>query len=291
MMDDKKDPATLVAEAWDNLLAGINETPPFSWACALADWAVDKLAALLERITHKEDNMGVLGELEGSHYNPEKEVMDAAEAAAKAGIPADIAAENLRRNLEAMNGPSLPEQVREEFHKVFTERVRRPGAEDLLEWMERNGFFEAPASTKYHLAIPGGLALHSLNVYNRLREIAASKAILDAATEESVAIMALLHDLCKTDCYHRDGEGYKFRDPIPLGHGEKSVYIITKYMKLLETEALAIRWHMGAYDDAVKGGTKAFNAAMNLTPWVWRLHQADMIATWEDERSGDNGRA
>ncbi len=285
-MNDDKDPATLLAEAWDNLLAGINETPPFSWVAALADWAMDKLAALLERITRKEDNMVISG--------IEVKRQDCVT------VTTAEAAENISKFMEAANGPSLPERVREEFHKVFTERVRRPGAEDLLEWMERNGFFEAPASTKHHLAIPGGLALHSLNVYRRLREIGAAAIIghpcegkfhLEGDLEESVAIMALLHDLCKTDCYHRDGEGYKFQDPLPLGHGEKSVYIITKYMKLLETEALAIRWHMGAYDDAVKGGTRAFNAAMNLTPWVWRLHQADMIATWEDERSGDDGRA
>lgn len=67
------------------------------------------------------------------------------------------------------------------------------------------------------------------------------------------------------------------------------MYIITRHMELYPTEALAIRWHMGAYDDAVKGGSKAFNEAMRMTPWVWRLHQADMIAAWEDERSGDNG--
>lgn len=192
------------------------------------------------------------------------------------------------------------DRVREEFHQIFDKRVNRKGADKLLEWMERNGFFEAPASKGHHLAVPGGLALHSLHVYRRLREIAAAAIIghpcegefnLEGVLEESVAIMALLHDLCKIDCYHRSGNGYTFRDPLPLGHGEKSVYLITKYMKLLETEALAIRWHMGAYDDAVKGGTNAFNAAMAMTPWVWRLHQADMIATWEDERSGDDGRA
>ena len=226
------------------------------------------------------------------------------------GISAEEATENIRRNMELLNRPPLPERVREEFHQIFTERVKRDGATELLDWLDRNGFFTAPASSKHHLAIPGGLALHSLNVYHRLREIGAVATLqeleaedalqkvkagcgfdLGAGLEESVAIMALLHDVCKTDCYHWDTliNAYKFRDPLPLGHGEKSVYIITRYMKLLETEALAIRWHMGAYDDAVKGGSKAFNDAMKLTGWVWRLHQADMIAAWEDERSGDNG--
>lgn len=267
-MSNGKDHTTLLKEAWSGLIDGINETPPFSWAVALAGWAVDKLAALLERITHKEDNMIV----------SEKEVC-------LLGVTPNFKARD---------------RVREEFHQIFDKRVNRKGADKLLEWMERNGFFEAPASKGHHLAVPGGLALHSLHVYRRLREIAAAAIIghpcegefnLEGVLEESVAIMALLHDLCKIDCYHRSGNGYTFRDPLPLGHGEKSVYLIAKYMKLLETEALAIRWHMGAYDDAVKGGTNAFNAAMAMTPWVWRLHQADMIATWEDERSGDDGRA
>lgn len=285
-MSNGKDPATLMGEAWDRFVEEINETPPFSWVAAMADWAVDKLATILERATHKEDNMTISDKEE---RRPDCVTVTAAEAA-----------ENISKAMEAMNGPTLAERVREEFHQIFAERVNRTGANELLEWMERNGFFEAPASKGHHLAVPGGLAMHSLHVYRRLREIAAAAIIghpcegefnLEGVLEESVAIMALLHDLCKIDCYHRSGDGYTFRDPLPLGHGEKSVYLITKYMKLMETEALAIRWHMGAYDDAVKGGAKAFNAAMAVTPWVWRLHQADMIATWEDERSGDDGRA
>lgn len=285
-MSNGKDPTTLLGEAWDRFVEEINETPPFRWVADIADWAVDKLAAILERATHKEDNMIISDKEE---RRPDCVTVTAAEAA-----------ENISKAMEAMNGPTLAERVREKFHQIFAERVNRKGANELMEWMERNGFFEAPASKGHHLAVPGGLALHSLNVYQRLREIAAAAIIghpcegefnLEGVLEESVAIMALLHDLCKIDCYHRSGNGYAFQDPLPLGHGEKSVYLITKHMKLLETEALAIRWHMGAYDDAVKGGTKAFNAAMAVTPWVWRLHQADMIATWEDERSGDDGRA
>ena len=65
--------------------------------------------------------------------------------------------------------------------------------------------------------------------------------------------------------------GYTFRDAFPLGHGEKSLFLITRHIALTEEEALAIRWHMGAYDDAVKGGSRSMMEAMNLTPWVWRL--------------------
>lgn len=305
-MNDKKDLATLAADIYDAMLAGINELPPFRWAASAAQWLVDKLCAAIERAMEKEEHMEPW-----YMRNPEEaKRTEKVEETTMGGISAEIAAENLRRGMELLNRPPLPERVREEFRQIFTERVKRDGATELLDWLDRNGFFTAPASSKHHLAIPGGLALHSLNVYHRLREIGAVATLqeleaedalqkvkagcgfdLGAGLEESVAIMALLHDVCKTDCYHWDTliNAYKFRDPLPLGHGEKSVYIITRYMKLLETEALAIRWHMGAYDDAVKGGSKAFNDAMKLTGWVWRLHQADMIAAWEDERSGDNG--
>lgn len=280
-MKDEKSLATVVADAYDGLLAGINKMPPFRWAATLAEWLMDKLTAAIERATHKEENMDDV-------------------KIAVPGISAEEAAENLRRNMELLNRPPLPERVREEFRQIFTEKIHRPGAEKLLDWLDRNEFFTAPASSKHHLAIPGGLALHSLNVYRRLVEIAEKEE--DGQTPayktqilplESIAIMALLHDVCKTDCYHRDPAtgAYKFRDPLPMGHGEKSVYMITRYMELYPTEAMAIRWHMGAYDDAVKGGSKAFNEAMRMTPWVWRLHQADMIAAWEDERSGDDGNA
>lgn len=285
-MSNDKDPATLLGEAWDRFVEGINETPPFSWVAAMAEWAVDKLAAIMERATHKEDNMIISDKEE---RRPDCVTVTAAEAA-----------ENISKAMEAMNGPSLPERVRKEFCEIFHKQVNRMGAGGMLNWMDNAGFFTAPASKGHHLAIPGGLALHSLHVYQRLREIAAAAIIghpcegefhLEGTLEESVAIMALLHDICKIDCYHKDGDGYTFRDPLPLGHGEKSLFLITRHMTLTDVEALAIRWHMGAYDDAVKGGTEAFNAAMTVTPWVWRLHQADMIATWEDERSGDNGRA
>jgi len=77
---------------------------------------------------------------------------------------------------------------------------------------------------------------------------------------------------------------YTFRDPFPLGHGDKSLFLITCHMALTEEEALAIRWHMGAYDNAVKDGSRSMTEAMDLTPWVWRLHEADMCAAWIDER-------
>lgn len=195
------------------------------------------------------------------------------------------------------------------FRDIFQNNIHRNYADDLLAWLEREtDFFEAPASTRNHGAHPGGLLVHSLNVYRRLRAIVCvetygdtmSSDLLAEDVEETVAILGLLHDVCKVGVYHQTdqfkdiAEGnlgavglYEFRDPLPLGHGEKSLYLIQRHMDLEPEEALAIRWHMGAYDNAVKGDGRALSAAMEATPWVWRLHQADMCAAWVDEREAE----
>lgn len=195
---------------------------------------------------------------------------------------------------------------RADFLVVYSNTIKRDGAASMLYWLDsKTDFFTAPASTNKHLAQPGGLVIHSLNVYKRLLEITARDvfggtdgALLAEDVVETVAILGLLHDVCKAGVYHQTdpfkaaAEGklatmapYEFRDPFPLGHGEKSLFLITRHMALTEEEALAIRWHMGAYDDAVKGGSRSMTEAMNMTPWVWRLQEADMCAAWIDERS------
>ena len=220
------------------------------------------------------------------------------------GLTFEEATENVKKNLEALSKQSR--EAKQDFLQVYNRSVnRRDGAVAMLKWMERSGFFEAPASSKNHLAQPGGLVVHSLNVYKRLLEITARDvfggtdgALLAEDVVETVAILGLLHDVCKVGVYHQTDpfkaamEGkldtmapYEFRDTFPLGHGEKSLFLITRHMALTEEEALAIRWHMGAYDDAVKGGSRSMTEAMNLTPWVWRLQEADMCAAWIDERS------
>ena len=194
---------------------------------------------------------------------------------------------------------------RADFLAVYSNTIKRDGAAAMIYWLDcKTDFFTAPASSKNHLAQPGGLAVHSLNVYKRLLEITARDvfggtdgALLAEEVRETVAILGLLHDVCKVGVYHQTDpfkaamEGkldtmapYEFRDTFPLGHGEKSLFLITRHMALTEEEALAIRWHMGAYDDAVKGGSRSMTEAMNMTPWVWRLQEADMCAAWIDER-------
>ena len=183
---------------------------------------------------------------------------------------------------------------KERFLGLFQCVEPRPEMEELLAWLETTDFFEALAGAKHHGAYPGGLVDHSLDVYDQL--------LLEPGALEysgnTLAVCALLHDACKVGVYHLEDrrrknpdtgrwetyQGYVFRDPLPLGHGEKSVFLIQRHMDLTDEEALAIRWHMGAYDNAVKGDGRALSAAMEATPWVWRLHQADMCAAWVDER-------
>lgn len=178
----------------------------------------------------------------------------------------------------------------DKFKIIFNTLVKRSGKNGLLSWLGAAGFFEAPAGQKHHGAFPGGLVAHSNNVYRRLVMIYAEEsrknpAIHERYSDEAIAVVALLHDVCKVDVYKQDEDGsYSYNDPLPLGHGEKSVYLITQFMTLTPDEALAIRWHMGAYDDAASGGSRALSAAMKRTPLVFALHTADMTATENEKR-------
>ena len=180
------------------------------------------------------------------------------------GLTFEEATENVKKNLEALSKQSR--EAKQDFLQVYNRSVnRRDGAVAMLKWLERSGFFEAPASSKNHLAQPGGLVVHSLNVYKRLLEITARDvfggtdgALLAEEVRETVAILGLLHDVCKVGVYHQTDpfkaamEGkldtmapYEFRDTFPLGHGEKSLFLITRHMALTEEEALAIRCTWG----------------------------------------------
>ena len=152
---------------------------------------------------------------------------------------------------------------KERFIAIFRQKIRREGADKLLEFLlsESSDFFTAPASTRYHGAYPGGLLEHSLNVYDCLCDYLARPRVKEvyglSFSEETVAIVALLHDLCKLNFYVETTRNvkengvwktvpyYSIDDQLPYGHGEKSVYIISGYMRLTRDEAFAIRYHMG----------------------------------------------
>ena len=138
--------------------------------------------------------------------------------------------------------------MQNEFVKLYKKYIKRRGADKLLSYLVNNGFLEAPASTKYHGSYEGGLVEHSVNVMNRLMR----REILRDYTKETLAIAGLLHDVCKLDNYIKqetDGkETYEYnKNAFPAGHGEKSIFLIQRFMNLTDEEILAIRWHMGAF--------------------------------------------
>ena len=189
--------------------------------------------------------------------------------------------------------------AKEEFIQIYRANITRPGAEELLDYLEyKSDFFTAPSSARFHGSYEGGLCEHSVNVYHCLVDYLARERVQELYgmeySAETVAIVALLHDLCKANYYKawtrnvkNDVTGqwekvpsYSVEDLFPYGHGEKSVFLIERFMKLKIEEAVAIRWHMGGFDDAAKGGCFAISEAYDKYPLAVKLHIADLKATY-----------
>ena len=184
---------------------------------------------------------------------------------------------------------------KEEFIELFKTHITRPGADALLDYLTNKcDFFTAPASARYHGAYEGGLCEHSLNVYHCLKEYLERERVKELYgleySDETIAIVSLLHDLCKIGCYQAgvrnvkgpDGKWtqvptYNFHDPMPYGHGEKSVYVVNGFLRLTREEAFAIRYHMGfsGSEDARQVGS-----AFQMYPLAFCLSVADMEATY-----------
>ena len=191
------------------------------------------------------------------------------------------------------------EEIKNEFKSIVAEKIKREGISDLMAYLDRSDFYEAPASKFGHSDYEGGLVTHSLNVYNRLRKyIEVEYGNFDKYSEESIALVSLFHDLCKVDYYKiemrnvkENGEWvqkpfYKIEDRLPYGHGEKSVYIINGFLRLTREEALAINWHMGGFDARVTGGSSlSLGETYKHNSLAFWLHLADMTATYIDENS------
>ena len=180
--------------------------------------------------------------------------------------------------------------MKEEFIQLL-KSVNRSGMENLLEFVEKTDFFKAPASTKYHGAYEGGLLEHSMKVYEILKEKVKNAPIEINTSDESLIIIALLHDICKVNFYKVDyrnaknqfGEWekvpyYTIEDTIPYGHGEKSVMMLTEYIKLSSEEKYCIRWHMGFTEPKELYGT--LGQAYKKYPLALLLHEADLEATY-----------
>lgn len=195
-----------------------------------------------------------------------------------------------------MQNKSNQEQILE-----LLSQTKRKGIDKVSEWLNGSNFFYAPASTSFHGNYRGGLAEHSLNVYQsalRLRDMAIglNPSLEPSLTLESVTLVSLLHDICKADIY-KEVEKYRKRPDgswdkymgydtdyshFPLGHGEKSVIMLLSLgLELTADEMAAIRWHMTAWDlpfqsYEAKGN---INAAKEKYPLCNLLQLADGFAS------------
>lgn len=186
-------------------------------------------------------------------------------------------------------------------------RVKRPGVDKLMDYIRNSDFYTAPASTKFHLSCESGLLQHSLNVLDALRGLLDENQVNEDGTEmwfyivaghpviqisdESLIIIALLHDICKTYFYSTSTRNvknektgkwekvpfYTVNDLMPLGHGPKSAMLVKNYIKLTSEEMYAIWWHMGFTDQNTD--TLSLTAAIQKYPIIWALHTADMMAS------------
>ena len=193
--------------------------------------------------------------------------------------------------------------AKERFLEIYNEKITREGADKLLDFLlNGSDFFTAPASTRYHGAYEGGLVEHSLNVYDCLADMASRLKDRYGIeyTDESIAIAGLLHDICKVNFYKtsyrnvKDETGrwqsvpyYTIEDTLPYGHGEKSAYIVSAYMRLTRDEAFAIRYHMGFSGTEDPGNV---GRALEMFPLAYATCCADMEAAFllEGKLAGEN---
>ena len=184
--------------------------------------------------------------------------------------------------------------AKEEFLEIYRSNITREGSAELLDYLEnRSDFFTCPASARYHGAHAGGLCEHSVNVYRCLADYLDRPRVKEVYgldySPETVAIAGLLHDICKVGCYRAGTRNVKnettgqwekvptyfYEDKLPYGHGEKSVYIISGFMRLSREEAMAIRWHMGFSGPE---DNRMVGQAMREYPLAIALATADMEA-------------
>jgi hypothetical protein len=207
----------------------------------------------------------------------------------------------------------MPENLKQQFLTIVKQQITRAGIDELLKWLEKTDFFTAPASTRFHLAYEGGLLEHSLNVYSRLVKLYEFEHGEQAREKngETLAIVALFHDFCKINTYKKEWKnvkvycengskrdaggkfewetraGYSFDEKFCYGgHGDKSVFLVERFIKLTPDEAVAIRNHMGAYDRPANDYT--IGNVFNQSALAFLVHIADGMASFLDEKEKDD---
>ncbi len=190
----------------------------------------------------------------------------------------------------------MSNNLKDEFIEIYNSKITRPGADKLLDYLlsDKSDFFTAPSSTRFHGSYEGGLVEHSLNVYKCLVDYLQRPRTKELYrmdySEETIALVSLLHDVCKMNFYTVDyrnaknAQGqwekvpyYTINDQLPYGHGEKSVYIVSGFMRLTREEAFAIRYHMGFSGLEDKN---SIGKAFEMFPLAFALSVADMEATY-----------
>lgn len=170
----------------------------------------------------------------------------------------------------------------------------------LIKWIEEDtDFFTAPASSKFHGNYKGGLAEHCMDTYQCFLQLMETPQFKKYDFPmESVILITLLHDMCKTNFYFETTRNwknpdtgqweqvpyYEIVDSHPYGHGECSVMLISDYIKLTTEEKYAIRWHQGGFDKLVQAGDFTVNRVFEVSPISVCLHIADMMATYTCNR-------
>ena len=180
--------------------------------------------------------------------------------------------------------------MKEEFISLLRS-TNREGIEEIIQFLEKSDFYKAPASTRFHGSFEGGLLEHSMKVYEILKHKVKNSVLDLNVSDDTLIIIALLHDICKVNFYKVDyrnaknerGEWekvpyYTVDDTIPYGHGENSVMMITEYMKLTVEEKYCIRWHMGFTEP--KEAYNTLGQAFKKFPLALILHEADLEATY-----------
>lgn len=194
------------------------------------------------------------------------------------------------------------DSMKTEFVTAVTDNISRDGIVELMGWLEGTDFYVAPASTRFHGSYEGGLLEHSLAVYKRLVQFSDyfDREMFGGAPDytwdkETIAIVALFHDICKIGCYKTEMRWRKDKnqkwEQYPTykkdedfnfgGHGSKSLYLIQNFMRLEPEEAVAINCHMGQFDSTIYSNP---SAAYEQFPLAWLLHIADEAATYIDHK-------
>ena len=204
--------------------------------------------------------------------------------------------------------PKLILYLKELFLSLLR-KTGRKGIDKLIDRLLKSDFFTAPASTRFHLSVEGGLLQHSINVYYALKDLLRDNGdgtysyvvagqVAATITESTLITISLLHDYCKIHLYKKNKRNrkneqgrweeydyYDLDERYPLGHGEKSVIMLLQFLRLSAEEIFAIRYHMG-FD--ANTNANSFGAAVEKYPIIWALHTADMLASRVMEATESN---